>query len=118
MPCVKRKPLIVACVLLAAVSIACWRLTAPLRVIRQFHARYQQVQRGMTTNEVQAIMRHPGRWRTNATYRGWDDTPVSPSDTPRIGSAVGYSVRTFFLAVIFEFTFDETGKVVGKHRYD
>ena len=114
----KRKLIIISCVVVAVAGIGYWRLTAPFRVIRQLDARYQQVQRGMTTNEVQAIMSHAGRWHTNATYRGWDDTPVAASDAPRIASAVAYSVPTFFLGVTFEFTFDESGKVVGKHRYD
>lgn len=114
----KSKLLIVACVLLAAVGIACWRLIAPFRVIHRLDARYQQVQRGMSTNQVQALMSYPGRWATNGVYRGWDGMPLTETSTPHIGSSVAYSVPTFFLGVTFEFTFDESGKVVGKHRYD
>jgi hypothetical protein len=117
-PCVKRKLLIVACVLLAIVGVACWRLIAPFRVISQLDARYQQVQRGMSTNQVQTIMSTPGRWHTNTVYAGWDDPPLPEADVRRIRGAMRYSVSTFFLPVSFEFTFDETGKVVGRHRYD
>ncbi len=72
----------------------------------------------MSANQVQALMRHPGRWATNGVYRGWDESPVADAATPRIGSSVAYAVPTFFLGVTFEFTFDESGRVVGRHRYD
>ena len=114
----KKKPVIITFGLLAVIGVACWRLTAPFRIIRQLDARYQQVQRGMTTNEVQAMMSHPGRWTMNGVYRGWGDLPVVETNTPHIGSSVAYSVPTFFLGVTFEITFDESGKAVGKHRYD
>ena len=114
----KRKLIIIVCVLVAAAALGCWWLTAPFRVVRQLNARYQRVQRGMNTNEVQAIMSYRGRWHTNGTYRGWDDTPPSGSERPNVGYAAAYSVSTFFLPITFEFIFDESGKVVGKHRYD
>lgn len=113
-----RKLIIVASALLAVGGIACWRFTTPFQVIRQLDARYQQVQRGMSTNQVQALMSYPGRWSTNGVYRGWGDAPIANSNTPQIGTSVAYSIPTFFLSVTFEFTFDDSGKVVGKHRYD
>ncbi len=113
----KKKLLIIAGVALVLVILIMWRIAAPFGVIDELEKRSQQVQPGMSTNEVQAIMNFTGRWRTNASNLGWGDQPV-PTNAPSAVYAVGYTVPTFFRGVTFEFVFDENGKAVGKHRHD
>ena len=73
----------------------------------------------MSTNEVQSIMNYSGRWHTDAIYRGWNELqPKNTTVDGHISHAVAYTVPTFFLSVTFEFVFDDSGKAVGKHRYD
>lgn len=114
----KAKLIIFSGVFLAVACLTGWLLAKPFLTIRQLEARYQTVQPGMGTNEVQAIMNFQGRWHTNGTYRGWGDVHDTTTDTPHIGYAAAYTVPTFFLPVTFEFVFDENGKAEGKHRYD
>jgi hypothetical protein len=118
---VKKKIIISGAVVLALLVFGFVWLQTPFRVIRKLDARYRSVTRGMTSNEVQTLMNYPAHWHTNANaavWAGWDDTPVSQADAPQVASAVRYTVSTFFLPVSFEFTFDSTGRVVGKHRHD
>src|SRR5688572_27883257 len=112
----KKKIILGGCVVLGLLVMGFIWLQAPFRVIEKLDVRYRSVTRGMSSNQVQAIMDYPSRWYTNATWAGWDETPVSESEAPRVESAVRYSVSTFFMPVTFEFTFDSTGRVVGKHR--
>jgi len=116
----KKKIIVSAAVVLASLVFGFVWLQAPFRVIGKLDARYRSVTRGMTSNEVQTLMNYPARWQTNANrvWAGWDDTPASQVDAPQVASAVRYRVSTFFLPVTFEFAFDSTGRVVGKHRYD
>ena len=115
---VKRTLVVIAIVMAAAAGIGYWRLQAPFRIIRTLDARYQQVQRGMSTNHVEALMSYPSRRQTKYLMGFWDDAALPESESTRIRYSVRYSVATFFLPVTFEFTFDESGKVVGRHRYD
>ena len=93
----------------------------PLHVISDLDARYRTVERDMAEQQVLGIMGHTRLLRRNPPmnrYAYWDDGGLGESETQRIQSAVAYSVATFFLPVTFEFTFDEHGRLVGKHRYD
>lgn len=116
----RRKPILIALMaMIILVGLACIKLMIPFHTIRQLETRYQQVQPGMSTNEVQSIMNYTARWHTNATYRGWGE--LQPPNTMaewHISHAAAYTVPTFFLSITFEFVFDEAGKVMGKHRYD
>lgn len=115
----RRKLILIALVAFVLVGLGCIKLMIPNHTIRQLETRYQQVQLGMSTNEVQSIMNHTGRWHTNAAYRGWDELQPKITMTERhISHAVAYTVPTFFLSGTFEFVFDEVDKVMGKHRYD
>jgi hypothetical protein len=115
---VKRKLLIIISLLVALLAIGIWRFNAPFRVINKLDAQYQQVKRGMTTNEVAAMMNYSVRWETNQLKAWWDDSVQGEAETERIRFAMQYSVSTFFLPVTFEFAFDENGRVIGRHRYD
>jgi hypothetical protein len=116
---VRRKSIIIASIALLLAFTGYIHLVAPFRTIRQLETRYQRVQLGMSTKEVQTIMNHTGNWHTNAAYRGWDGQQPNDATAERqISHAVAYIVPTFFLSVTFEFVFDDSGRAVGKHRYD
>jgi len=50
----------------------------------------------------------------------WDDELLGAEADARVSTALSYTFKTFFLSVpvIFEFTFDEAGELVGRHRHD
>jgi hypothetical protein len=107
-----------ALVILLAASAAYYALVRPFRLIRGLDAQYQAVRHDAGRAEVQSIMGGPGT-PGEAPYRAyWFDAALPESESRRIDSAIRYPVRTFFLPVTFEFTFDRDGRLVGKHRYD
>lgn len=54
----------------------------------------------------------------NGSAAWWDDERLGQDEDARVRSAIRYTVDTFFLPVSFEFTFDEAGRLVGRHRFD
>lgn len=90
----------------------------PFVRINQLHHRYDQVERGMSVSQVQSIMQEDGVQREPWGRAWWDDELLEQSEDARIRLSLWYSTQTFFLPVSFEFTFNEHGEVVGKHRYD
>jgi hypothetical protein len=115
---VKRKLIIAVLVLLACLACGAVFVLPPLRTVRQLRARYRQVQPGMTAEQVAALMAYPSTTISTASFPAWDDTSLPPAEASRITSAVRYTVRTFFLPVSYEFTFDAQQRVVGRHIYD
>jgi hypothetical protein len=114
----KRILIVFAAALLIATAAA-WRFIAvPLKLVRVLDRRYQNVQPGMDSNQVANIMSVRGHWRTQYLVGYWDDVPLEPAQANQIRGALRYTVPTFFLPVTFEFTFDDGGKVIGRHRYD
>jgi hypothetical protein len=112
----KRRTVIL--VVVAALLMVILLSALPFIRIHRLDTAYRSIQRGATSNEVVRTMGRRGVWRTNAFGAFWDDYPLTSAESARARIAVRYHVDTFFLPVTFEFTFDETGKVVGKHRYD
>lgn len=94
-------------------------LSAPFTVIRELDTRYQQVQRGMSVEDVRRIMGREPEWHEQPLMGAWwDETALPPAEATRIRKSARYSVSTFYLPVIFEITFEEGGAVIGRHRYD
>lgn len=114
----KRKLIIAALVLLAIFACGAVFVLWPHRTVRQLRARYQQVQPGMTAEQVTSLMAYPSDNVSAGWFPAWDDTSLPPAEASRIKSAVRYSVRTFYLPVSYEFTFDAQQRVVGRHIYD
>lgn len=93
-------------------------LNGPFRTIRELNSRYQRVQRGMSVEEVRQIMGQEPDWHQEAMGAWWDHAALPSAEAARIRRAARYTVLTFSLPVTFEFTFDENGRVVGRHSYD
>ena len=114
----KRKLIIAALGLLPLLACGAVFVLSPLRTVRQLRERYQQVQPGMTAEQVAALMAYPSTTTSTASFPAWDDAALPPAEVSRITSAVRYTVRTFFLPVSYEFSFDAQQRVVGRHIYD
>jgi hypothetical protein len=112
---------IAAAVLALLVVVSClglYRLLGPYGVIRDLDRRYRQIERGARRLDVEATMGAGGVPYVGPYVAYWDDAPLSDAESGQIVGAVRYTVQTFYLPVTFEFTFDRTGRLVGKHRYD
>ncbi len=72
----------------------------------------------MTAEQVTALMAYRSDNVSAGWFPAWDDTSLPPAEASRITSAIRYSVRTRFLPVSYEFTFDAQHRVVGRHIYD
>ena len=114
----KRKLIIAALVLLTFLACGAVFVPLPLRTVRQLRVRYQQVQPGISAEQVAALMAYPGTTISTAWFPAWDDALLPPAEASRITSAVRYTVRTFFLPVSYKFGFDAQQRVVGRHIYD
>jgi hypothetical protein len=109
--------------LLAMAATFLWYVRLPFRTIRRHRASYDKVERGMTVEEVLALMGKPtadsavdpvGVIRAPC----WEWEPLSDEAKTRIDRSLNYTTGTFFLPVTFAISFDRDGKVVGKHSYD
>jgi len=107
--------LLVPTLFLAVIS---YQLNGMRRNLDALDARYQRVERGMTVVQVQTLMRSNGTPHTGPSFPAWDDEPLDPAEAERITTMLRYHGPRPLIPVIFEFTFDQAGKVVGKHRYD
>lgn len=114
----KRNTSIAAAILLALLVGCAFSLGLSWYSIQQLRTRYEQAQRGMTRDQVEALMGTAGVRRREHWFPAWDDTPLPSAESQRIASAIRYSVSTFFLPVTFEFTFDGDHQLVGRHIYD
>jgi hypothetical protein len=90
----------------------------PFLKIRDLDTRYATISRGMTREDVINAMDRTDYRSQDGSNAWWDDEPLGKDQDARVRSAIQYTVHTFFLPVTFEFTFDEAGEVVGRHRYD
>ncbi len=113
----KRRSIISSSIAILLIGSIIW-LTLPFYKIKRLDTKYKMVQQGMSVSEVTTIMDQKGTWTNHFAKAWWDDKPLGDSDDARISKTLKYTVSTFFLPVSFEFTFDEHGKIVGKHRYD
>jgi hypothetical protein len=91
---------------------------APIPTIRRLDKVYNNVQRGMSVEQVDNLMGHHHREYASSMCKTWDWEPLSAAEAARIVSSRVYSVPTFFLPIGYEFTFDAERKLVGKHRLD
>ncbi|MEA3212097.1 MAG: hypothetical protein QOE70_5154 [Chthoniobacter sp.] len=110
---------IISALIVSSIFVCCaLYLVWPFRTVRQLHARYQRVQRGMRFEQVEALMAHPGGRASEHWFPSWDDELLPPAEAQRIASALRYSVGTFYLPVSFEFTFDSERQLIGRHISD
>lgn len=114
----KRNIVVSVGVFFALLSCSLFLLYRAFRTTRLLHVRYEQVQRGMSIEEVQGLMAHSPSRASERWYPAWDDEQLPSAEAARIVSAVRYSVRSFFQPVSFEFTFDSDRRLVGRHIYD
>ena len=115
---VRKTIAIIVTVIAFIVGVVWYWLASTSHSIRQLDAKFSQIQQGMSTNEVTALLGPHGVWRTQDLVGWWDHRRLEESDQVRIRLGVRYAVETFILPVTFEVTFDANGKTVGRHRYD
>ena len=117
-PQVKRVATILLTLLVGAMVFAGFWISIPFRRLRALDERYTTTARGMTKAQVLELMgEEPGR-NLDGAHAWWDDVLLGEGDDARIASSLCYTVKTLFLPVTLEFTFDEVGNLVGRHRYD
>lgn len=107
-----------AAVIIIAVGWGAFWISLPFSKIRELDARYSTLSKGMHRNEVIAVMRSADFMQQDGAAAWWDDQRLGPEANARVNSSICYTVQTFFLPVTFEFTFNESGELVGRHRYD
>jgi hypothetical protein len=118
-PVPPRRPLWGVLVVLALLFFAgSAYVVLPSIKIRRLHKAYESVERGMTQDEVRELMatRESADIDLRVDWYEWDLLPGE--DIRRIKTNLHYQVKTAFLPVTFGFSFDEDGKLLGKHRYD
>ncbi|MGC1274847.1 MAG: hypothetical protein WBC44_14160 [Planctomycetaceae bacterium] len=110
---------IVGIFLLSAVAPTVWAVRTWIE-IRRLDRGFAQIERGMTIEEVYAIMQnvaigdpqttpHNGAW--------WMDKPLPAAETSRIKTT--HTWRPVLLPFLrYEITYDAADRVVGKRRYD
>lgn len=104
-------------VIIVSLAIVLHHLNQPYREIAALDANYLTTQRGMTHEEVIQIMGSPHRIGSGgAAY--WDDERMPSEENIQITQHIEYTVKTFFLPVTFEFSFDKNKLLVARHRYD
>jgi hypothetical protein len=116
----KLKRAIIICISLLAAIVVCgilW-LRMPYNEIRELDSRYATISRGMKRDQVIKAMGDAKYRSVDGWTAWWDDELLGKHEDARVNSAIRYTVRTFYLPVTFEFTFDGSGEVVGRHRYD
>lgn len=116
----KTKNAIIICISILAVCLVCGALCIrmPYVKIGDLDFRYSTISKGMNREQVIQVMGKAYRRYEGGLNAWWDDELLGEDDDARVSSAIRYTVKTFFLPVSFEFTFDETGVLVGRHRYD
>ena len=72
----------------------------------------------MNRSDVINAMNRTDHLSQDGSKAWWDDEQLGTEADAEVRSAIRYTVNTFFLPVTFEFTFDEAGNLVGRHRYD
>jgi len=91
----------------------------PALEIRARQDAFDSVSLEMNKSDVTRLLGVPNSTGTALTdHLYWDDDIRDDADPSTAVGSIRYSTRTFFLPVIFEFTFDANGLVIGKHRYD
>ena len=93
-------------------------LVAPFVEIHQRRERYKLITRDMSKHDVVAIMGEPDTSGEPGAGPFWDDELLNGVSLDDVEHAIRYNTSTFYLGVIFEFTFDDEGRIIGKHCYD
>ena len=114
-----RTTVILSVIVIVLVSLGVWRYgIEPKRWAAELDRRYQKVDRGATREDVKQIMEiediPPTREHEDFTA-WWDTERLTKAETQKIVSGLWYFDP--HILVLYEFTFDSTGKIVGKHRF-
>lgn len=80
--------------------------------------RYQKIEKGMPLKQVVSHMGDYPYKELGCHVVWWGQDELSKEEIKRIDKNIIYSVKTFYLPISFGFSFDSSGKVAGKHRYD
>lgn len=100
------------------VGFSTYWTSIPYHIIRDLDVRYISVSPGMSRNEVISVMQRNDYRNYQGAAAWWDDERLGPEADTRVSTAIRYTIKTFYLPVTFEFTFDEYEKLVGRHRFD
>lgn len=116
----KRKLIISALVVFALLVCGVLYVVLPLRTASKLRARYEQVQRGMSIEEVETLMAQFGirPEKSTGSVLMWDDERHPVIEGESVMSVLSYTVETFYLPISFEFTFDNQRRLVGRHISD
>ena len=116
----KTKWTIASCVAASVcfVGFSMYWTSIPYKKLRDLDARYTIVSQGMSRDEVINVMQCNDYRNYQGAAVWWDDERLGSEADTRVSTAIRYTIRTFYLPVTFEFTFDEYEKIVGRHRFD
>lgn len=103
--------------LLFAVLLFFFVITPRIK-ISNLQKRYNKIEKGMSFEQVESIMGQNTNPKFSNNVEWWDQEKLTKEEIILIDKTIVYTVKTFFLPVNFGFSFDKSGKVLGKHRYD
>lgn len=89
-----------------------------MRRIGAIREEFASIQAGDTRREVEGKLASAMLTGSALPAPFWNERQLSEEDEKRIKSSIGQRIDTFFLPVTFVVSFDEAGRVVGKHIYD
>ena len=95
------------------------------RVVAWHDQRYEQVERGMSEADVRRIMGGPPKtiWTDEDMISDWgawwEWERISEEKAERIATVYDYDAPIpLFMDILYRFSFDREGMIIGKHRHD
>jgi hypothetical protein len=86
---------------------------------KEMYARYHKVKRGMSAAEVNAIIDFKPDPESKLGHTDYyDQQKLSPEEFRTITHSVSYTISRVYVGIVFVFSFDKDGRLVGKHAYD
>lgn len=89
----------------------------PAIQIRQYDSAYILIGRGASRHLVISYMGPPNARESMARAVFWNGKPLNEEEVARIRSTLNYYVRCG-PGIVWSFSFDDEGKLIGKHRFD
>mgnify|MGYP000206326836 CR=1 FL=1 len=104
--------------IVSIITLIVWA-EAPLREIRLLEEKFATIEKGMTIEEVNFIMSVETSYSAphSASKVRWNEKAI-PEQKHLIHTVMRHRVKTFFMPVTFEFTFNDRMELIGKHIYD
>jgi hypothetical protein len=104
--------------LIAAATTVAVGYLHPRKKVELLNRVYTSSVQGATKeSEITGALGPPSKTVREATPF-WDSQSLTSNQLARITRTIDYSVKTFFIDIVFRYSFVETGVLVGKHRYD